>query len=191
DWEPETMRLPILIPSYRRPDLLALCLASVHRHAPPDAEILVVDDASALGVISATAGRFGGVRVLRLRRRGGFCAAVNAGLAAATGDIVELLNDDTEVTPLWADAALAWFADPDVRAVAPLVLWGPHGERIDSAGDRYFVGGVAAKRGHGQPVSAAPTQAVPIFGASGAAAFYRRDALLRLGGFPTHFGAYF
>ena len=68
------MRFSILIPSYRRADLLALCLASVRRHAPPRAEILVVDDASAGGVISATAGRFAGVRVLRLGRRGGFCA---------------------------------------------------------------------------------------------------------------------
>jgi GT2 family glycosyltransferase len=30
-----------------------------------------------------------------------------------------------------------------------------------------------------------------VFGASACAAFYRREALLRAGGFPEHFGAYF
>ena len=30
-----------------------------------------------------------------------------------------------------------------------------------------------------------------MFGASGCAAFYRRDALVRAGGFPEHFRAYF
>ena len=185
------MHLSILIPSHRRADLLALCLASVQRHAPPHTEILVVDDASTGGTVSATVARFRGVRTLRLRRRGGFCVAVNAGLAMATGDILELLNDDTEVTPGWAEPALAWFADPAVGAVAPLVLCGARGERIDSAGDRYFLGGVAGKRGHGQPAATAPARPEAVFGASGAAAFYRRDALVRLGGFPEHFGAYF
>jgi GT2 family glycosyltransferase len=31
----------------------------------------------------------------------------------------------------------------------------------------------------------------PVFGASGSSAFYRRDAFLRVGGFPESFGAYF
>jgi GT2 family glycosyltransferase len=185
------VRLSILIPSYRRADLLALCLASVRRHAPGGTEILVVDDASADQIISRTAAQFPGVRALRLPRRRGFCAAINAGLATVTGDVVELLNDDTEVSAGWAEAALAWFRDPAVGAVAPLVLWAPRGDRVDSAGDRYFLGGVAGKRGHGHPAAAAPQRAGPVFGASGSSAFYRREALIRVGGFPESFGAYF
>src|SRR5207248_6996488 len=93
-------------------------------------------------------------RALRLPRRRGFCAAANAGVRGAAHPFVELLNDDTGVTAGWAEPALAAFADPSVAAVAPLVLRPPaapgEAPTVDSAGDRYFVGGIAGKRGHGE-----------------------------------------
>jgi GT2 family glycosyltransferase len=190
--------LSIIIPSHNRADLLHRCLAAVKRHAPADSEILVVDDASPNQAASKTAHAFAGVRVLRLERRHGFCAAVNAGIRAAHHPIVELLNDDTEVSAGWAQAALKHFDDPRIAAVAPLVLRGTPGEReasapccIDSAGDRYFLGGIAGKRGHGQPLSAPYLQGGDVFGVSASAAFYRRDALVEVGAFPEEFGAYF
>ncbi len=186
--------LTIVIPSHSRADLLRLCLASVQRHAPANTEILVVDDASANRIISRTASAFAGVRVLRLERRRGFCAAANAGIRAAHHPIVEMLNDDTEVSAGWAAAALTHFADPSIAAVAPLVLRGPPGgasPSIDSAGDRYFLGGIAGKRGHGQPLSARYLQGGEVFGVSASSAFYRRQALLDVGAFPEEFGAYF
>jgi GT2 family glycosyltransferase len=186
--------LTIVIPSHNRADLLRLCLASVERHAPADTEILVVDDASANGIISQTASTFDGVRVLRFERRRGFCAAANAGIRAAHHPIVELLNDDTEVSASWAEAALTHFADPGIAAVAPLVLRGAPNENppsIDSAGDRYFLGGIAGKRGHGQPLSTRYLQGGEVFGVSASSAFYRRQALLDVGAFPEDFGAYF
>jgi O-antigen biosynthesis protein len=181
----------IVVPSHHRADLLALCLASVQRHAPPDTDVVVVDDASREGLIGRTAERFGGVRVVRLPRRLGFCGAVNAGILAAEGEVVELLNDDAEVTPGWAEPALAWFERATFGAVAPLVLMGPAGESIDSAGDRYYAGGVAAKWWHGLPAACAPRVPRQVFGASGSSAFYRRDALLRIGGFAQEFTSYF
>jgi GT2 family glycosyltransferase len=183
--------LSIVIPSHNRPDLLRDCLASVTRFAPAGSEVLVVDDASPAGTVSAAAGEFAGVRVLRLPRPGGFCVAANAGITAAAGEVVELLNDDTEVTAGWTDAALACFADPAVGAVAPLVLRWPDGARVDSAGDRYYLGGVAAKRGHGAALADLDLRRRPVFGASASSAFYRRAALLRVGAFPEPFGAYF
>jgi GT2 family glycosyltransferase len=183
--------LSVVIPSHNRADLLRACLATVVRYAPAGTEILVVDDASPRGIITAAARAFPTVQVVRLSRQRGFCAAVNAGLAACRGAVVELLNDDTEVTPGWADAALAWFGDSRVAAVAPLVLRWPGGSLIDSAGDRYYVGGVAAKRGHGQALTAEHLRPCRVFGASGSSAFYRRDVLLAVGAFPESFGAYF
>jgi GT2 family glycosyltransferase len=205
----------VIVPSHHRADLLRLCLASVVRFAPPRTEIIVVDDGSKDAIISRTAEQFPGVTVVRRSRAGGFCAAANAGIAAASSPIVELLNDDAEVTAGWADAALRWFADDRVAAIAPLVLQNdPHRlarglpPLIDTAGDEYDPGGFATKRGNGlvlasggrePPVACeakkqgahAPRSPEPVFGASGCAAFYRRDALVRAGGFPEHFRAYF
>jgi GT2 family glycosyltransferase len=128
--------------------------------------------------------------------------------------VVELLNDDAEVTEGWAGAALRWFADERVAAVAPLVLQNDPDRRarglpplIDTAGDEYDPGGFARKRGHGhvwangrrEPAGATTTHQPAhagrspeyVFGASACAAFYRREALIKAGGFPEHFGAYF
>jgi GT2 family glycosyltransferase len=187
--------LSVVIPSHNRPDLLRRCLASVLCHAPQGTEIVVVDDGSPHGCVTAAAGEFAGVKVLRRQHAGGFCAAANAGLHAARHPVVELLNDDTEVTPGWAAAALAHFGEADFGAVAPLVLLrddgGPGTPRVDSAGDRYFLGGVAGKRGHGRSLGHEYRQSGEVFGASASSAFWNRTAVLAAGGFPEEFGAYF
>ena len=187
--------LSIVIPTHNRPDLLRACLVSLTRHAPAGTEIIVVDDGSSRACCSRAAREFAGVQVLRGSRRRGFCDAANAGIGISRGAIVELLNDDTEVIPGWAEAALACFDDPQVAAVAPLVLRAcpdrVAGAEIDSAGDRYYLGGVAGKRGHGQTLDATCLQPCRVFGASASSAFYRRNVLLRVGAFPTSFGSYF
>jgi len=153
----EPVRLSVVIPSYCRADLLARCLRTVTAFAPAGTEIVVVDDCSEGAIIAETASRFPGVRVLRLSIRSGFCLAANIGIQASTGEVVELLNDDTEVTAGWADAALARFASPNVVAVAPIVLQLDPDRNalglpplIDSAGDEYDPGGFARKRRHGE-----------------------------------------
>jgi GT2 family glycosyltransferase len=90
---------------------------------------------------------------------------------------------------------LRWFADPIVAAVAPLVLRYPsnsgvHAE-IDSAGDRYYWGGITGKRGHGERLGPEYLEPTRVFGASASSAFYRREMLLQLEAFPASFGAYF
>lgn len=189
-----TPPLSVVIPSHKRADLLAHCLRAVTAHAPAGTEVVVVDDASPAGSVSAVATTFPGVRVVRLDTPSGFCVAVNVGLRAATSPVVQLLNDDAEPEPGWAAPALAALQRPGVAAVAPLVLLGAPGttpERIDSAGDGYTLGGIARKRYHGQRLDGVRLAAGPVFGASGAAAFYRRDVVLSLGGLHEPFGAYF
>ena len=135
-----------------------------------------------------------GLQGLRLARPRGFCAAANLGIRVARAPVVEILNDDTEVTPDWAAAALAVFRDSSVGAVAPLALMSlttEGAERIDSAGDRFFIGGVAAKRGHAEPARPGYLERCRVFGASASCAFYRREALEVAGLFPERFGAYF
>lgn len=188
-------RLSIVIPSYRRTDLLSHCLHSVQLCRPADSEVIVVDDGSADGCVSCTASRFSDVLVVRLPKSRGFAAAANAGIARCQGDVIEMLNDDAEVTPGWAEPALARFADPRTVAVAPLVLIHATANqarpRIDSAGDEFDSGGFARKRHHGERLSEAHLTAGPVWGVSAAAGFYRRTTLQQAGGFAESFGAYF
>lgn len=183
--------LSIVIPTHHRSDLLRRCLATVHQHAPRQTEVVVVDDASPQQCASRVALEFPGVGIIRLERQCGFAAAANAGIRASRGDIVEMLNDDTEVQAGWAEAALARFNDASIGAVAPLVLSWPHGDTIDSAGDCYYFGGVAQKRGHRRPLRAEYLRPCTVFGVSASAGFYRRAALEQVGLFPESFGSYF
>jgi GT2 family glycosyltransferase len=187
-------QLSIVIPSHNRPDLLRLCLASLQTHAPAGTQIIVVDDASRDRVVSRAAREYAGVEILRQHRVRGFAGAANRGIALAKANIVELLNDDTQVTAGWADAAMSCLADLEIAAVAPLVLQGsPSVNRmvIDSAGDEYDAGGFASKRGHGQPLSDSFQSPCEVFGASASSAFYRTEVLRAVGGFAEDFGAYF
>lgn len=189
-----TPSLTIIIPSRHRVDLLRTCLQSVKGHAPSNTEIIVVDDGSRNAVVSCMAARITGVRMLRLARPRGFCAAANAGIQAASGSIVELLNDDTIVESGWADAAMNAFADPHVAAVAPLILRGQPGDVpiVDSAGDTYDTGGFAQPRGRGRLSEHVLGFDATIDGVSGCAGFFRRDVLLaQCVIFPLRFNAYF
>lgn len=185
--------LSIIIPSYSRADLLAACLRSILDSTEhTNLQIIVVDDASANHRVFMTSRSFPGVEVIRLAERSGFCAAINAGLSRAQADIVQVLNDDTEVTPGWFETPLQRFHDyPHLGSIAPLVLqWGNPG-KIDSAGDGYDLGGYAYSRGRGERLSERWLIGSEVFSAAGSAAFFRRDALQSVGGFPEDFIAYF
>jgi GT2 family glycosyltransferase len=183
--------LSIVIPSHNGRANLERCLPSVRQYAPSGTQVIVVDDASTDGTPAWLAHEHPWVEVLSLKSNQGFCAAVNAGLARARGEVVELLNDDTEVAPGWADFALKHFADPAVGSVAPLVLVMDQPDRIDSAGIEYHLCGWARNRHYGQAVRAEHLQAGEVFGASGSSGLYRRSALGRAGGLSPEYGAYF
>ena len=184
----------VVIPSYNGRKLLAPCLAAIARHRPRGLpiEVIVADDASTDGTPSWLAEAHPEVRPVRLDRNAGFCGAANAGIAAARGEYIQLLNNDTEVAAGWIEAGLAPFADPAVGSVAPLVLVRSDPTRVDSAGDSYAAFGWPSKRGHGQ--DAADWASRPpdrVFGASGSSAFYRASALRAVGGFDPTFGSYY
>ena len=186
----------VVIPTYNGRALLEPCLESVARHRPSDPglsiEVIVADDASTDGTAKWLARVHPDVRLVRLERNGGFCAAANLGIVAARGGYIQLLNNDTIVTKGWIEAGLAPFTDPTVGSVAPLVLVRSDPSRVDSAGDSYALVGWPTKRGHGQPVVRFASRSIEdVFGASGSSAFYRTAALRRVGGFDPLFGSYY
>jgi GT2 family glycosyltransferase len=186
--------LSIVIPTYNGRRLLETCLASVATHRPLaiPIEVIVSDDGSRDDTVAWLGAHHPHAQVVRREQNAGFCAAANAGIAAARGEFVQLLNNDTEVTTGWVEAGLRPFANPWVGSVAPLVLVRSDPTRVDSAGDRYAIFGWPSKRGHGQPAGRWATRpSESVFGASGSSAFYRSSALERVGAFDPAFGSYY
>lgn len=96
------------------------CLASVAGQCD---EVVVVDNGSPGGEVSTQARR-SGAKVVRLDENAGFPAGVNAGVAAATGDVVALLNDDAMAEPGWLESARRVLAeDPTAGVVAPKLVF--------------------------------------------------------------------
>jgi glycosyltransferase involved in cell wall biosynthesis len=85
--------LSVIIPTYNRSDLLVEAVRSVQRQTVQEIEIIVVDDGSTKPVANRLQGFKGAVRVLR-QENSGLNAARNAGLRAARGDFIALLDDD-------------------------------------------------------------------------------------------------
>jgi O-antigen biosynthesis protein len=184
----------VVIPTYNGRDLLATCLASIARHCPVDLpiEVIVADDASTDDTSEWLAAMYPQTVLVRLEQNSGFCGAANAGIAAARGAHIQLLNNDTEVGAGWIEAGLAPFEDPRIGSVAPLVLVRSDPSRVDSAGDTYAAFGWPSKRGHGQSATSWVDHAADrVFGASGSSAFYRTAALRSVGGFDPTFGSYY
>jgi hypothetical protein len=116
------MRLSILIVSWNTKALLAGCLESVwaelERTLPPEeADVCVIDNASADGSAAMVAERFPWVRSFANHENVGFARANNQALAQTAGDAVLLLNPDTVLHP-GALAALLDFLASRPRAGA-------------------------------------------------------------------------
>jgi GT2 family glycosyltransferase len=182
--------LSIVIPSCNGLGHLQRCLPSVCRFAPVGTQILVIDDASTDDTASWVRHCHPGIELERLGTNLGFCGAVNAGLERARGEVVELLNNDTEVSEGWAEASLRHFADPTVGSVAPLAVRMDDPQTIDSAGQEYHTCGWACERLHGHALATEDLSPREVFGASASCGFYRRDALQKVGGLWTICAAY-
>lgn len=168
----DEVRVSVVIPTCRRPDLLQRCLDAVLAQSldPREFEIVVVDDAhdEVTRALVATLQPAGGMPTLRYMRPPngrGPAIARNAGWWAASGSLIAFTDDDTVPDKVWL-----------ARGVEAM------------AGD--FVALCGRVR---VPVLLPPTDhALMTMGLENAEfvtanAFVRRDALVRIGGFDERF----
>lgn len=94
-------RVSVVIPAHNRAGVIGAAVDSVLRQSLQATEILVVDDGSSDGTAdAASASGDPRVRVLRLEHNRGAAAARNAGVAAASADLVAFQDSDDEWLPL-------------------------------------------------------------------------------------------
>lgn len=131
----DSPRISVVTINYNGRQLTAALLASLRRHASTPLEIIVVDNGSAQDETLPLRETFPEVRFIRSNENRGFAGGNNLGIAAATGDCVLLLNNDTEV----ADDTLrllvdALDADPELGAVCPKIRFFDPPRHIQFAG---------------------------------------------------------
>jgi GT2 family glycosyltransferase len=180
----------VIVPTLNGAHLLPDCLDSLVSQSYGNLEVIVADGASSDGTTGLLGQHYPGVRHVRLRRNAGFAGNVNAGLRAARGDVLCLLNNDARAEPDWVSICVdALLSHPGVGSVASKVLFAD-GVTINSAGDLFCRDGAARQRGVGLPDGPAWSEPGPVFGATGGAAAYRRAMLADVGLLDEEFFMY-
>ena len=182
-----TPRVSIVIPVYDKIAYTSACLRSIAEHAGATSfEVIVVDDAST----DATAQRLAdvaGIRVIRNAENLGFIGSCNAGAAAAQGELLFFLNNDTRVTAGWLEALVRCLDEaPDAGLVGARLIY-PDG-RLQEAGGIVFSDGSGWNYGRFEdpddPRYAFRREADYC---SGAAILLRTELFRRLGGFDVRY----
>ena len=180
-----------MVVNWNRKELLRACLASLARQIGVSFETIVVDNGSTDGSAEMAACEFG-ARVIRNLENRGFCAANNQGIAAARGEFIALLNNDTEAEPGWLAALhrACTAPRPDVGMAASKVLVWEDPRLIDKAGHLIFPDGQNRGRGTGALDTGQYDCEEEVLWPDGCAAMYRKEMLDRIGGFDEDFFAY-
>ena len=141
-------RATIIVPTRDRVELLRRLGASLFAKNPEGFDLIVVDngseDVAALAYLAELDAR-PDTRVLRRPGPFNFSILVNAGVEAATGEVVVLLNNDCEIVEAdWLARLVAWASMPGVGAVGAKLLYADG--TLQHAGVALGLGGEAGHR---------------------------------------------
>lgn len=175
----------VIIPVYNNWQYTRRCLASLDAAGYRNqVEVIVVDNASADETPVRLKNEFPWVKVIRSPQNLGFAAACNTGAAAATGQYLVFLNNDTEVERGWLEALLAACEAEHGAAIVGSKLLYPDG-RLQHAGVGISYAGTypihSAHLRYGQPDS--EDARCEVDAVTGASMLLPRDVFYELGGF--------
>lgn len=177
----------IIVVTYNNADVIGACLQALLRQSFCFFEVLLVDNASqdeTLAVVERDRGEFAARNIsLQVLPQGvnfGFAGGNRLGVEAALGEMLVLLNPDTEAAAGWLQNLVeAAAADASVGIAASKLLVYDSG-KIDSAGDGCMTSGRGFKRGEGQEASLYARQEY-VFGACGGAMLIKKTVLKDVG----------
>lgn len=172
----------IIIPNWNGAKFLPTCLDALAKQTYPHIEVIVADNASHDGSQALIQKQYPAVKLIELPENRGFTGACNAGLEAAQGEFVALLNNDTEVDVGWAAAVVdAFQRHSEIGIVASKMLLFEKRDHIHTAGDYFTVDGRAGNRGVWQEDKGQFDTEEYVFSACGGSSAYRRAMLDKIG----------
>jgi GT2 family glycosyltransferase len=181
----------IIIPNWNGADYLPVCLDALRRQTYPRLEILIVDNASTDRSLVLLAQDYPEVRVIQLDDNYGLTGVCNRGAEASRGDVLIMLNNDTEAEPGWLAALVETLVEhPEAGSAASKMLLFDRRDTLHTAGDHYGMDGIPRNRGVWEPDEGQYDQAVEVFSGCGGAVAYRREAWDAVGGFDEEFFMY-
>jgi GT2 family glycosyltransferase len=115
---PTESTVSVIVVNWNQAEYLKRCLRSLEAGSPPGTEIIVVDNASNDGSPAIAAELFPALRLVQSDRNLGWVGGVHEGVRHSNGQILLLLNNDTEIAPGCIEAILKEFERrPEVAVV--------------------------------------------------------------------------
>jgi GT2 family glycosyltransferase len=186
--EPDAPLASVVIPNWNGIKLLRPCLDSLRKQTLMPFETIVVDNGSSDGSVQALSSEYPEVRTLALSTNGGYSGGCNAGLHAARGRYLVLLNNDTETDPHWLEYLVNGLrSHPDAGMATSRIMMYDRRQVLNSAGDQYGRDGLPNSRGVWQTYGADFAVEGFVFGGSGGALALRREMLAEVGLFEEAF----
>lgn len=174
----------ISIVTYNSAPFLRRCLDSVLAQDWPRLEVVVIDNASEDGTRQILESYGQKIRVILNKQNRGFCGGQNQGIRRSEGEWVLVLNPDSVLTPSFVSRLISAGAqDPNSGTICGKLLRAgpdlsiPDHPEVDSAGIYFTPTFRHFDRGTHEPDGADYSQPAYVFGATGAAAFYRRTMI--------------
>ena len=172
----------VLITTYNSAIFLNACLHSLRRQTYADLEIIIVDNASSDATRELLSNYGSEIKVVCNGTNVGFAAAQNQAARLAKGDWLLSLNPDVVLSPDFVGKAVeSGELDAKIGTVCgKLLRWNPGRDPeftkvIDSTGIYFLPNLRHLDRGAGEPDNGQFELTECVFGATGAAAFYRRS----------------
>jgi GT2 family glycosyltransferase len=180
----------VIIPVWNGMNDLPTCLAALVEQSHTPLEIIAVDNASTDGSADWIAGHYANVSLIRNAENQGFGGACNTGLAAAKGDVLVLLNQDTVVQQQWlATLVKTLEGDAKIGIAGSKALFADGA--IQHAGGTIDARGASTHLGYRQPDTGQFDQLADRDYVTGASLAMRRALYEQIGGFdPGFFPAY-
>ncbi|HEX8984645.1 MAG TPA: glycosyltransferase family 2 protein [Bryobacteraceae bacterium] len=179
-----TASVSITIVTYNSGRYIKRCLQSLLAQGYRDREIIVVDNASTDGTVAVLEQFEDRCRLVFNQTNIGFAAAQNQAIKLSRGDWVLALNPDVVLTPYFIDALLeAAQVDPRIGTVCGKLLtmrpdFGlPAEPRVDSTGIYFTPMLRHLDRGSQEVDNGHYLKHEYVFGATAAAALYRREMI--------------
>lgn len=175
----------VIVPVHGQRHLTEACIESIRATAEIAMEVIVVDDASPDDTAAwlATQDDLG---VITNEQNLGFARSVNRGIEAAIGELVCLLNNDTEVVEGWLGEMIDQLDEPGVGLVGP---------RSNAIAGRQMVRSapsmsdpVAARRWGSEHAAAGRGIGFDVPSMMGLCLLARRELFVALGGLDESFG---
>ncbi len=172
--------IDVVVVAYNRYELTASCLRHLQAQTQGH-DLTVVDNGSSDDTRARLRAEWPKARLLCFDRNVGYPAACNRGVAAGSGEIVVIINNDVDSRADMLERLIVPFADLSVGSVASLMLW-PGEERIDNVGLAVDPTLNCFPRLHGLSVAHAHDARPVLVGPAGTMAAYRRAAWEQVGG---------